>query len=277
MRTVANLINERGNQLFETQLRNRGVEDVLTLDRYCFSAKKVWISFFHSLFSLFLTVFWITGTDSFAAQLLASISIAGIDSLFFDSFAAQSPQVCFSVFSFLQPDFNFCEKKKTILFVYDLMMIGLSLFITMMNSRMSLPWFCLCMIWCLLSWFFCQYHYQVHSVVILQITMHIVLCWICWCQLHSAVSTHCKNPSYAEEKEILNPSLKSIEKKRLLRINYHILTCNLLYWLRNAIGGLTLDIWILALLVLISKMSVYVLCLASVNDILALLADLIMK
>jgi hypothetical protein len=51
----------------------------------------------------------------------------------------------------------------------------------------------------------------------------------------------------------------------------------LLYWLRNATGGLTLDIWILALLVLISKMSVYVLCLASVNDILALLADLIMK
>jgi len=39
--TVANLINERGNQLFETQLRSRGVEDVLTLDRCCFSAKKV--------------------------------------------------------------------------------------------------------------------------------------------------------------------------------------------------------------------------------------------
>ena len=99
----------------------------MTLDHCCFSAKKVWISFFHSLFSLFFAVFWIIGTDSFAAQLLASISIAGIDSLFFDSFAAQSPQVCFSVFSFLQPDFNFCEKKKTILFVYDLMLITMIL------------------------------------------------------------------------------------------------------------------------------------------------------
>jgi hypothetical protein len=47
--------------------------DVWGADRYCFSVKKVWISFFHSLFSLFLAVFWIIGTDSFAAQLLASI------------------------------------------------------------------------------------------------------------------------------------------------------------------------------------------------------------
>jgi len=182
--TDENLINERRNQfeLTKQKLRRRGAEDILTLDHCCFSAKKVWISFFHSLFSLFLAVFWIVGTDSFAAQSLASICC----SLIHSQLNHLNLKYVSLFFSFLQPDFNFCEKPKTILF-------AVLNFNRWWGCHCLLPWWTLeChylrMIWCLLPWFFCQYHYQMHSAVTLEINCAPIL-YCVWCQVHLAVSS----------------------------------------------------------------------------------------
>jgi hypothetical protein len=184
--TDENLINERRNQfeLTKQKLRSRGAEDVLTLDHCCLCAKKVWISFFHSLFSLFLAVFWIASTQPnrwHQFQSLASIRYSLIHS-----------QPNHFNLRYVSLSFIFCSPisisaKKTILFA----VLNVNRW---WGCHCLLPWWTLecrylCMIWCLLPWFFCQYHYQVHSAVILQITVHIVLCWICWCQVHSAVSS----------------------------------------------------------------------------------------
>ena len=163
MGTVANLINERGNQLFKTQLRSRRRLHSWSLLFLCEKGLNLLLS---------LSVFFILGRFLNYWHRFLRSPIAGMNFnrwhrfvLLWFIFSSHLRYVSLS-FLFCNPISISAKKIKTLLFA----VLNVNRW---WGCHCLLPWFCLCMIWCLLPWFFCQYHYQVHSAVI------TVLCAYC--------------------------------------------------------------------------------------------------
>jgi hypothetical protein len=102
-------------------------EDVLTIDRCCFSAKKVWISFFHSLFSLFFVVFsFLNYWHRFLRSPIAGINFNSLASIHYSLIHSQPSHLMYvSLARFLHQFMSFffynsistsAKKMRTLLF-----------------------------------------------------------------------------------------------------------------------------------------------------------------